>query len=87
MAYKSNFPGIMIVKLGAEVETDVYEVSASFNEIAKFAAGDGLVYFFDETNGLKILLSAEPSSHDVIFGEFTLTYSDDNDRVAALSST
>ena len=84
MAYKSNFPGIMIVKIGPEVETDVYEVSASFNEIARFAAGDGLVYLFDEVNQIKILLEAEPAAHEVVFGEFTLVYSDDNARVAAL---
>lgn len=84
MAYKSNIPGTMIVKLGDKVDTDTYEVSASFNEIARFAAGDGLVYLFDERNKIKILLEAEPASHEVVFGEYTLVYSDDNARIAAI---
>ena len=87
MAYISNFPGSMIVKIGAEVETDVYKVSASFNEIARYAAGDGLVYLFDEFNGVKIPLSAKPASHAVVFGDITLTYSNDDARIAAEGST
>lgn len=86
MAYKSNFPGTMIVKLGDEVDTDTYEVSASFNEIAAYAAGDGIVYLFDEGNGVKIPLSGTPSSHEVTFGNIVLTYSDDNVRVAVLDN-
>lgn len=87
MAYISNIPGTMIVKIGAEVETNVYKVSASFNEIARFAAGDGLVYLFDETGGIKIPLFAKPTSHEVVFGDFTLTYSDDDARIATIDNS
>ena len=87
MKYNSNFPGIMIVKIGPEVEENVYEVSASFNEIARFNAGDGLVYLFDNDNKIKIPLEAEPASHEVVFGEFTLVYSDDNARIAVIGGS
>lgn len=87
MKYNSNFPGIMIVKIGPKIEENVYEVSVSFNEIARFAAGDGLVYLFDESNKIKILLEAEPASHEVVFGEYTLVYSDDNARIATIGGS
>lgn len=85
MSYKSNIPGVMTVKLGDEVDTDTYEVSVSFNEVAKHAANsDGQIYLSLE--GIAYPMTAAPASHVLTFGDITLTYSDDNARIAVIAS-
>lgn len=86
MAYKSNFPGAMIVKLGDLVDTNTFEVSVSFNEVAKYAANsDGQIYL--ALGGISYLMSAAPASHVLSFGVISLTYSDDDARVAVYGSS
>ena len=85
MGYKSNIPGSLIIKLGAEVDTDTYEVSVSYNEVAKYAAvTDGIIYLVGG-NGVIYPMAVQPASHVLTFADFTLTYSDDNARVAVLA--
>lgn len=70
----SNLPGTLTIKLNS----DKTEANVSFNEVAKFAAGDGVVILKEGTIGT--LMSAAPASHVLTFGAVTLTYSDDDAR-------
>lgn len=84
MSYKSNLPGAMIVKLGDELDTNTFEVSVSFNEVAKYAANtDGLIYL--SLGGIAYPMIAAPSSHVLTFSGTILTYSDDDARIAVVS--
>lgn len=85
MVYKSNIPGTLTVKLGAEVDTDTYEVSATFNEVARYMAiSDGQVYL--SIGGISYPVTDAPASHVLTFGSILLTYTNDDDHVAVISA-
>lgn len=70
---QSNFPGYMIVTVDEAGTT----ANLTFNEVARYAIGDGLVFF--KIGSVKLPLSAEPASHVLTFGSgVTLTYSNDD---------
>lgn len=76
---QSNFPGYMIVTVDGAGTT----ANLTFNEVARYAAGDGLVFF--KNGSVKLALSAEPASHVLTFGGVTLTYSDDDGHTVTVS--
>lgn len=70
---QSNFPGYMIVTVDEAGTT----ANLTFNEVARYAVGDGLVFL--KAGSVKLPLSDEPASHVLTFGgAVTLTYSDDD---------
>ena len=70
---QSNFPGYMIVTVDEAGTT----ANLTFNEVANYAKGDGLVFF--KIGSVKLFLSQEPASHVLTFDDgLTITYSDDD---------
>ena len=78
---QSNFPGYMIVTVDEAGTT----ANLTFNEVARYAIGDGLVFF--KVGSVKIPLSAEPASHVLTFGgAVTVTYSDDDGHAVTVDN-
>ena len=76
---QSNNPGYMILTVDDAGTT----ANLTFNEVAKYAIGDGLVFF--KVGSIKLPLSAEPSSHVLTFGNaLTLTYTDDDGKTVTV---
>lgn len=76
---QSNIPGYMIVTVDEAGTT----ANLTFNEVARYAAGDGLVFF--KVGSVKLALSADPASHVLTFGDVTVTYSDDDGHAVTVS--
>ena len=75
----SNNPGYMIVTVNSDTDT----ASHTFNEVAGYAAGDGIAYL--KVGSVKLPLSDEPASHVLTFGSaVTLTYSDDDGKAVTV---
>lgn len=68
----SNNPGKLIITLSSSNTV----ASHTFNEVAKYAIGDGLVFL--KVGSVKMALSADPASHVLTFGSKKLTYSNDD---------
>ena len=78
---QSNFPGYLIVTVDEAGTT----ANLTFNEVANYAIGDGLVFF--KVGSVKIPLSAEPASHVLTFGgAVTVTYSDDDGHAVTVDN-
>ena len=78
---QSNCPGYMIVTVDEAGTT----ANLTFNEVARYAIGDGLVFF--KIGSVKIPLSAEPASHVLTFGgAVTVTYSDDDGHAVTVDN-
>lgn len=78
---QSNFPGYMIVSVDEAGTT----ANLTFNEVANYAKGDGLVFF--KVGSVKLFLSDEPASHMLTFGNVTVTYSDDDGHTVTVDDS